>query len=168
MTLWIVLTSMIALAACGLTIPLVRRYDLARARGGNVEVLKSQLADIDAQLASGTIVQADADGLRTEIKRRLLAEGRTAEMPARPVPAHSMPWIAIGLSAVVALAATGLYATMGRPELTDNSASGVPAPPPRQAADAAHPMGDVSTMVAQLETQLKRSPDNAEGWRMLG
>jgi cytochrome c-type biogenesis protein CcmH len=56
---------------------------------------------------------------------------------------------------------------MGRPELTDNSASGVPAPPPEQAA-AAHPMADVSTMVAQLEAQLQQSPDNAEGWRMLG
>jgi cytochrome c-type biogenesis protein CcmH len=29
-------------------------------------------------------------------------------------------------------------------------------------------MGEVSTMVAQLEAQLQRSPDNAEGWRMLG
>ncbi len=164
MTLWIVLTSMIALAACGLTIPLVRRHDLARARGGNVDVLKSQLADIDAQLASGSITQADADGLRIEIKRRLLAEGRRADAPARPLPANSMPWIAIGLSAVVALAAAGLYATMGRPELTDNSA----APPQQAAAAAAHPMGEVSTMVAQLEAQLQQSPDNAEGWRMLG
>jgi cytochrome c-type biogenesis protein CcmH len=167
MTLWIVLTSMIALAACGLTIPLVRRHDLARARGGNVEVLRSQLADIDAQLASGAIAQADAEGLRTEIKRRLLAEGRAADAPARPIPANSMPWIAIGLSAVVALAATGLYATMGRPELTDSAAA--PPPPPQQTAAApAHPIGDVSTMVAQLEAQLQQSPGNAEGWRMLG
>jgi len=166
MTLWIVLTLMIALAVCGLTIPLVRRHDLTRARGGNVEVLKSQLADIDAQLASGTVTQADAEGLRTEIKRRLLTEGRAAEAPARPLPAHSMPWIAIGLSAIVALAAAGLYATMGRPELTDN---GTAPPPPQQAAAApAHPMGEVPAMVAQLEAQLQRSPDNAEGWRMLG
>ncbi len=167
MTLWIVLTSMIALAVCGLTIPLVRRHDLARARGGNVEVLRSQFADIEAQLASGAITEADAEGLRTEIKRRLLTEGRAADAPARPLPAHSMPWIAIGLSAVVALAAAGLYATMGRPELTDNSAA--PPPPLQQAATAvAHPMGDVSTMVAQLEAQLQQSPGNAEGWRMLG
>ena len=166
MTLWIVLTSMIALAACGLTIPLVRRHDLARARGGHVEVLRSQLADVDAQLASGAISQVDAEGLRTEIKRRLLAEGRAADVPARPLPAHSMPWIAIGLSAVVALAATGLYATMGRPELTDNAAA--PAPPQQAAAAPAHPMGEVSTMVAQLEAQLQQTPDNAEGWRMLG
>jgi len=168
MTLWIVLTSMIALAVCGLTIPLVRRHDLARSRGGNVEVLRSQLADIDAQLASGAITEADAEGLRTEIKRRLLVEGRTADAPARPLAPNSMPWIAIGLSAIVALAAAGLYATMGRPELTDNSATGVPAPPPQQAAAAAHPMGDVPAMVAQLEAQLQQSPGNAEGWRMLG
>ncbi|SRR5579862_342215 len=166
MTLWIVLTLMIALAVCGLTIPLVRRHDLTRARGGNVEVLRSQLADIDAQLMSGTVTQADAEGLRTEIKRRLLTEGRAAETPARPLPAHSMPWIAIGLSAIVALAATGLYATMGRPELTDNNMS--PAPAPQTAAAAAHPMGEVPAMVAQLEAQLRQSPDNAEGWRMLG
>ena len=167
MTLWIVLTSMIALAVCGLTIPLMRRHDLSRARSDNVDVLKSQLADVDTQLASGTITQADAEGLRTEIKRRLLAEGRATDAPARPIPARSMPWIAIGLSAVVALAATGLYATMGRPDLADNDAAPSPAPQPA-AAVIAHPMGDVPTMVAQLEAQLQQSPNNAEGWRMLG
>src|ERR1700744_4180260 len=107
MTLWIVLTLMIALAVCGLTIPLVRRYDLSRARSGNVEVLKSQLADIDAQLASGALTQTDAEGLRIEVKRRLLAEGRDADTPARPLPVQSMPWIAVGLSLIVAVAATG-------------------------------------------------------------
>ena len=166
MTLWIVLTLMIALAVCGITIPLVRRHDLARERGTNVDVMKSQLAEIDIQLASGAIAQSEAEGLRTEIKRRLLAEGRADETPARAIPAASLPWVAIGLVAIVALAATGLYATMGRPDLTDDAASVAPPPPPQQTA--AHPMGDVSTMVAQLEAQLQQSPDNAEGWRMLG
>ncbi len=168
MILWIVLTLMIAMVASGLTIPLVRRYDVVQARGGNVEILKSQLADIDSQLASGTISQDDAEGLRIEIRRRLLTESRGKEAPARPLPVRSMPWIAIGLSATVALAAVGLYATMGRPELTDSAAS-VPAAALRQdTAKPAHPRGDVSAMVEQLEVQLQRSPNNAEGWRMLG
>lgn len=169
MTLWIVLTFMIALAVCGLTIPLVRRHDLSRARGGSVEVLKSQLADIDAQLASGTVGQIEAEGLRSEIKRRLLAEGRAADSPARPLAANSMPWIAIALAGIVALAAAGLYSTTGRPELADNSSSVTASTQPAsQTADAAHPMGDVPSMIAQLETKLKESPNSAEGWRMLG
>ncbi len=167
MILWIVLTLMIAVAASGLTVPLVRRHDLSRARGSNVGVLQSQLAEIDAQLASGAIGESEAEGLRTEIKRRILSEGRASEAAPRPLPAASLPWVAIALVTLVALAATGLYATMGQPELTDDSA----APPPPQQQDVStpsHPMGDVTAMIGQLEAKLRQSPNDSEGWRMLG
>ena len=76
MTLWIILTVMIALVAAGLTIPLVRRYEQRPGRARTLDILKGQLAEVDTQQAGNLIAQPEADALRAEIKRRILAEDR--------------------------------------------------------------------------------------------
>jgi len=169
MTLWILLTVMIALVAAGLTIPLVRRYEQRPSRVRTLDILKGQLAELDTQQAGKLIAQPEADALRAEIKRRILAEDRETQAVARPLPAGAMPWVALGLVAVVAVCATALYALMGHPELTSST---VAASAPAQQAAAAdpqqHPMGDVSTMIAGLEGRLQQNPNDAQGWQMLG
>jgi cytochrome c-type biogenesis protein CcmH len=174
MTLWIILTVMIALVAAGLTIPLVRRYDQRPGRARTLEILKGQLAEVDTQQAGKLIAQPEADALRAEIKRRILTEDRDTQAVARPLPAGAMPWVALGLVAVVAVCATALYALMGHPELTSNTVGGTVAgasAPAQQTASAdtqQHPMGDVSTMIAGLEGRLQQNPNDAQGWQMLG
>jgi cytochrome c-type biogenesis protein CcmH len=167
MTLWIVLTVMIAVAACGLTIPLVRRYDGARTRATPLDVLKGQLAEVESQMAAGTSPEGEAQNLTAEIKRRILAETRDAPLPSRPLPAGLMPGLALGLVAIVALSATGLYAVMGYPEMSRAGAAAAAAGPDAQQA-AQHPMGDVGSMIAGLENKLAQNPKDAEGWQMLG
>jgi cytochrome c-type biogenesis protein CcmH len=173
MILWVILTVMIALTAAGLTIPLVRRYEQRPSRVKTLDILKGQLSEVDAQQAGKLIGDAEADGLRAEIKRRILSEDRESPAAARPLPATAMPWVALGLVAVVALCATALYALMGHPELTSNSAMGNAAP--AQVADTAqpndpqaHPMGEVAKMIAGLEARLQQQPGDAQGWQMLG
>ena len=85
MILWMILTLMVAIAAVGLTIPLVRRYDARPARGGVVEVLKAQLGEIDDQGAAGVVTPVEADGLRVEVKRRLLSVARVAVGDFQPL-----------------------------------------------------------------------------------
>ncbi len=151
MILWIILTVMIALTVAGLTVPLVRRADSRPGRGTTLGVLKQQLADLDAAGAS----DAETEGLRTELKRRILAEGKEAAQPSRPFADRTMLIAALGLAAVVALAATGLYAAMGRPDLESGLAKpGAPA--------------DVAQMIRQLEQKMAENPGDPEGWRMLG
>src|SRR6201996_4739057 len=166
--LWMILTLMVALAAVGLAIPLIRRHDAARqARGSVVEVLKAQLGEIEAQAATGARPAAEAEALKSDVKRRVLAEGREAEPPARPLQERTLLILALGLVAVVVLAATGLYLKIGQP----NAGS---APPISQSAaqsgqlPAGHPNGEVASMIGQLEQRMKASPNDAEGWRMLG
>ena len=170
MMLWIILTVMIALAAAGLTIPLVRRYDERPSRAKTLDILKGQLAELDSQQAGNLIAQPEADALRAEIKRRILAEDRETGAVARPLATNAMPWVAIGLVAVVAVCATALYALMGHPELTSSTVASVGAPAQPAAgpdAQAQHPMGDVSTMIAGLEARLQQNPKDAQGWQML-
>ncbi|MEI7790112.1 MAG: c-type cytochrome biogenesis protein CcmI [Alphaproteobacteria bacterium] len=174
MILWIILTVMIALAAVGLTIPLVRRYE-QRPQAKTVDILKGQLGEVDAQVAASLIEPAEAEALRSEIKRRILVEDRDAGTAARPFPQTAMPWVALGLVAIVTLCATALYAMMGHPELTSSAAvSASSAAPEAQttAADASnskegHPNGQVASMIASLETKLQQNPGDAQGWQML-
>lgn len=171
MMLWTILTVMIALAAAGLTIPLVRRYEQRPGRARTLDILKGQLTELDAQQANKLIAQPEADALRAEIKRRILAEDRETTTVARPLPVNAMPWVALGLVAVVAVCATALYALMGHPELTSSTVASATGPAQAAAgpdAQAQHPMGDVSTMIAGLEGRLQQNPNDAQGWQMLG
>jgi cytochrome c-type biogenesis protein CcmH len=168
MMLWVILTVMIALAAAGLTIPLVRRYDQRPGRAKTLDILKGQLAELDTQQAGNLIAQPEADALRAEIKRRILAEDREPASVARPMPAVAMPWMALGLVAVVALSSTALYALMGHPELTSSSVAGAPAQQVATADASQHPMGDVSSMIAALQSRLQQNPNDAAGWQTLG
>jgi cytochrome c-type biogenesis protein CcmH len=165
MILWIALTVLTSLAVAGLAVPLVRRHDLGTERETNIAILKRQLGEIDAQEAAGSLARDEAEGMRTEIKRRILAEGRVNEGAARTLDPRTVPWVAVAIAGVVALAATGLYALIGRPDLP--AAHAIAANPP-EANETGHPIADVSTMIAQLESKLRTDPNDPEGWRMLG
>ena len=165
--LWMILTLMTVLAAVGLAIPLIRRADAARAgRADAVSVLKEQLGEIEAQASAGAIAEPEAEALKVDLKRRVLAEGRRPEAPPRPLPERTLLILALGIVALVTLAGTGLYLKIGRPDVP--GASGLRGGAPAPAADADHPQGDVGAMIAQLEAQMQQQPGNAEGWRMLG
>ncbi len=154
--LGVLLTVMTAVAAVGVALPLVRRREARPGGGGAVAVLKDQLADLDAQAAARALPDAQAEGLRTEVARRILAEGTGAERPARPLGARSAMLLGLGMAAIVAVGASWLYLRIGRPDL-----AGPPAATPAAGADFA-------TLVGQLEARMKASPGDPRGWRMLG
>ena len=163
--LWMILTLMTVLAAVGLAIPLIRRRDAARSeRNDTLGVLKDQLGEIETQAATGVLEQPEAEALKTDLKRRVLAEARRPDAPARPLNERTLLYVALGTVAIVTLAGTGLYLKIGRPDV--KAANGVPAT--AQAGPDGSPHGDASRVISQLETQMKQHPENAEGWRMLG
>src|SRR5579864_8513721 len=167
MLLWMILTFMVALGASALTFALMRPRDAARSRATATSILAAQLADVDSQLAAGLIVSDQAVALKTEIRRRILNEAREPEAVRRPLPAVSLPYLAVGVVGVIALSATGLYALLGRPDLA--TAGRVANTPPENATAAAtHPDGDVAAMIVQLESRMRENPNDPEGWRMLG
>ena len=166
MTLWIILTVMVALAVVGIAIPLVRRYEAAAdARSATLAVLKDQLGEIDGQEKAGVASPAEAEALRTELRRRMLAEAREGGEVSRPYGAQSLGRFAFAMAAVVALAATGLYAMMGRPDLV---ATAAPAAAPAAGAATAEGASDIDGLIRGLEQKMAANPDDPEGWRMLG
>ena len=166
MLLWIIITFMVALGVSGLTFALVRPRDRDRTRTTTTSILAAQLADLDSQLAAGDLSSDEAGPLKTEIRRRILAEAREPQTISEPVSAGALPYLAIGIAGVVALAATGLYALLGRPDLA--AGAHVQNHSAQPAANSSHPGGDVSAMIAQLEARMRQTPNDPEGWRMLG
>jgi cytochrome c-type biogenesis protein CcmH len=149
----------------GLAIPLIRRRDAVRSeRNDTLGVLKDQLGEIETQAATGVLEAPEAEALKVDLKRRVLAEARRPDAPARPLNERTLLYVALGTVAIVTLAGTGLYLKIGRPDV--KAANGVAATAPVGADGSPH--GDASTVIAQLETQMQQHPDNAEGWRMLG
>ena len=169
MTLWIILTALTALAAAWLTIPLVRRHEArVDARAATIAVLKDQLADIDVQLAAGAIQPGEAEGLRNEIRRRLLAAGHIPAELDRTMGQKALSGLALGLAAMVAVAGAALYASMGQPELASNAAPAPAAAPAAAPVPDAAAQGEVNQLVAGLEQKMQANPNDPEGWRMLG
>ena len=166
MLLWSILTVLAVVVAAALTVALVRRQDARLSpRDASLAMLREQLDDVETQVAGGAVAPGDAETLRTEIKRRILAASREVDAAPRPLGQAALGRLAIGLTAGVGIAATALYATLGRPDLAAP-------PPPPQVAAAAAPVdvetAQVAAMIDKLETRLKATPGDAQGWQMLG
>jgi len=162
---WIVAAILAVGVAAFVAGPLLRRDPVAAPAPGahDLEVYRDQLAALDRQRAAGDIPDNEAEALRSEIARRLLAADarRAAAAPARPERRWLRPAGAV-LLVVLPLAAMAIYLGLGTPGMPDMPLAGrVPAagqPSPDEIA------GAVDRLVAQLE----RNPEDLQGWILLG
>ncbi len=168
MILWIAFTLMVTVAAVGITIPLVRRYESRRARPVETEVLSRQLAEIDGQAADSGLPADVAEGLRTETLRRFIAETPAVPKEARPVGSRTLLGLGLGIAAIIVIGATLLYLKIGSPGMTTAAAGSTPDAAAGGATDASAPPGHVGNMIAELEAKMRQTPNDPEGWRMLG
>ncbi len=121
---------------------------------GALAIYKDQLTELDRDVASGVIAAEEAEAQRTEISRRLLAVGReaTAEQPT----SRQFPKL---LVLAVPLLAAALYYQIGR--------YGVPDLPREQRLAAAETSNDWDALVARVEQQLEKNPNDVQGWQLL-
>ena len=122
MTLWLVLTVMIAVAAVLVSTPFIRRFERSRLEtAGHLAVYRDQLNAIDSEAAQGLIDEAQAESARLEIKRKVLAADR-ADEPARPALGPAERKFALtAVTAIVTFGSILLYAVVGSPELPSAS-----------------------------------------------
>ncbi|WP_425044168.1 c-type cytochrome biogenesis protein CcmI [Primorskyibacter sp. S87] len=74
MTFWILTGLLACFTAATIALALLRRSDDSEpAAAYDLRVYRDQLRDVDRDLARGTLQEADAERLRTEISRRILA-----------------------------------------------------------------------------------------------
>jgi len=166
---WLLVAALLAAALAFLAPALWRRK-----RGGlgagdtrtelNAEVYRSQIADLDRDLADGSLDPAHHAAAREELQRRLLADA--AEAKQSRAPASAPRWATIGLIVAFPLAAVGLYAWFGSPASVQLEASKpveglLTGQAPNQAALPMRPSFE------QLKEHLQREPNDARAWVMI-
>jgi len=158
MTLWFVFALMTAAAIFAVLWPLGRSGP-AKAGGSEAAVYKDQLAEIDRDMAAGTIAASEADAARVEISRRLLAAADGDQDP--PAQANLKLRRSAAVSALVGLpiVAVAFYLTLGSPRLGDFPLAGR-----ERVADASQPL---INLVAQVEAHLEKNPTDGRGWSVL-
>ena len=167
------MTAFLAVAAVMLTGALLavlppllarRNAETSAREAANIALLRQELENNDADLQAGTIDRDQWESTRREIERRVIDESQGVDNgePAASVTEQS-PRVALALALVIPVAAIAVYIVLGEPR----ALSGAP-PAPAQASS--HPMGNeqVLAMAETLARKLEASPEDADGWTMLG
>ncbi len=148
-----------ALAAAFVLVPLARgRAGGVDAQRARVEAHRRRLAELDAERRAGLLSEADHAEARAEVEAALARELAAGEGAAGSRRARAAA-VTVALLAVAGGAA--LYVRLGEPGLVEGAASPGAGPPGASAPD-------VDAMVARLEARLRKDPDDARGWMMLG
>ena len=192
---WILVASLVLLAL-GLLLPSlltmrrnsgsVAQDPLMPANAGraNLTILREQIAQIDAELASGNISPAQHAQAQSEIERRALeesagvdgtAEGAMAQQPVasthvtRATHATRATRTAITVGLCVPVLALGLYGFLGMPQAVQGAGDAGGA----QSGDSSDQVtqAQIEAMVAQLALRLENAPadqpGDPKGWEML-
>ena len=158
---WIVATLMTALAMAFVVVPLLRGR-AARAPTtdeANLEVLRSQRREIEADVAAGTLpADARAEALDELVQRAAQDLARGDALQA--LPAQRAWWLAGAIAIAIPALAFGLYAVLGNPAASDISAAAI--------AKGDVNQKQITTMVENLARKVRERPDDAQGWALLG
>lgn len=165
MTTFVLLAAaLVATALLFVLLPLLRQPSKARDISSdrvNVNIYRDQMRELDEDLAAGTIDQGRHAEARSELERRLLEDTVDSSVNAAPAP-RSGKMTAAFLAIAIPLAATGLYLVVGTPAGLE----------PEQVAGSAAGHGitpqQVEQLVDKLAARLQASPEDSEGWVMLG
>ena len=124
----------------------------------NVSIFKDQFADLDSDLARGTLSAEQHAESKSELERRLLEEARSPESASSERLSHR--WSAVVVALIAPLAAAALYWQIGNPgALSPEAAIGQDAHQPNRE--------QIDAMIAKVKQRLEKEPGNVEGWTIL-
>jgi cytochrome c-type biogenesis protein CcmH len=131
----------------------------------NVEVIRSQLAELDADLQIGRLSQDQYAAARRDLEQELLSDlaGSGAGESGKT---RSGQWAALVLIVAIPLLAAGLYNQLGSREIIPLLAQMQANPPPHPTSDSGSRLS-VEEMVNQLAERMRSQPDDMKGWVML-
>ena len=126
----------------------------------NVAVIKAQLAELDNDLRTGRLAEAQYAAAREDLERELLDD--LAHNNTGPAQIRSGRWGAVLLIVLVPLFALALYQQIGTQQIIPmlaESANSVPTPPLTRQS--------IEQMVEKLAQRMREQPDDPKGWTML-
>jgi cytochrome c-type biogenesis protein CcmH len=158
MTLWFVFALMTVAAIFAVLWPL-GRADRPQNDGSEATVYRDQLAEIDRDVAAGTIGAAEAEAARVEIGRRLLAAVDHQRDPLTVSSTGLRRFAAVVALVGLPIVAVAFYLPLGSPRLGD-----FPLAQRTRTPDATQPLDN---LVAQVQAHLEKNPNDGRGWNVL-
>ncbi|MEX0311182.1 MAG: c-type cytochrome biogenesis protein CcmI [Tateyamaria sp.] len=184
MEFWIVtaLLTLVVLATLGRAV-LRGRADQKPPAAYDLDVYRDQLREVDRDLARGVVSEADADRVRTEVSRRILAADAALQKQTQVGATRANP-IAAGLVGALVIAGTYLiYVQIGAPTYGDlaladriEAAAILRAERPNQQTAEESVIGgganadadpDYVALVEQLRAAVSERPNDVEGLQLL-
>lgn len=164
MLFWVLAAAMTAVATLALLGPLLRaRSTVIAPASHDAEVYRDQLAEVDRDLAAGSIEPAQAEVAKTEISRRLIAASRKAEAEGEAAPLASRRLTSrLAMAAIIIFIpaiALSAYVTLGSPGMGEEPLAA------RMANPSAN--SDIGILIAKAEQHLAENPDDGRGWDVL-
>lgn len=164
---WLFAALLVAVVLAVLIRPLLRQPGAEPLAQEPVAALfRRQLAELEADLAQGRLEAGEAEAMRTEITRRLLAEAERQRRAAAERSGRSeTAWrfaAAVGLAGLLPMGALAAYYALGAPA----AITGVPTL--AEAALGPHSAAELEAAVGKLRAQVKGAPNDLDSWVMLG
>ena len=159
---WLLAVVFVAVALLFVLPPLMRsgRASSLTRDAVNVTVYRDQIAELEADLAAGSLSRERYEEAHGEIERRLLEETGREPGEVQTAPRRSLlPALVSGIA--VPVVAVGVYLAVG-------NLDGL-SPEKVAVASAPHSIDpkQIEEMVEQLAARLQADPGNVEGWVML-
>ena len=126
-----------------------------------VSVYREHLAELQHELAQGTLDQAGFDASHEELTQRLL-EDTPQKTASAPLAMPHWRGLVAGLALAIPLMSFGMYFWVGTPVGID------PLLANQVGGDEQISIEKLQSMSDQLRQRLAENPNNAEGWVMLG
>ena len=154
---WIAFALMTAAVVLCLVWPLSGARASPSAASADIAFYRSQLAEIEDDIARGLLAAGDAEPTRAEIARRLLAAHGSGRAPA-PGRFERRRVVAMGSTLVlVPSLALALYLRIGSPDQPDMPI----------AARTTGPGTDVASALAKIEAHLVSNPNDGRGYELI-
>ena len=163
---WVLALLLLLVALAILLVPLLRARaadDTAASRtASNLTVYRDQLAELDADLAAGTIDRAQWEAATADLQRGLIEDESAGEEVALGPPRRALG-ATIAIVALMPVTVLLVYLAVGNPNALN------PVQAQASQASAPHQLSpeQIESMVARLAQRLDANPDDLEGWIML-
>lgn len=157
--IWVVFALFTGAAVFAVLWPLSRTPANQDPRELDVAFYRAQTAEIDRDLVRGVIAPREAEAAKVEAARRLVAANGRDEAPARSRSIWLPRSVALATLVLVPAVTLVLYQRVGAPNLPDD--------PLEARLNAAPSKMDLPTMIAKIERNVAKNPNDARGWALL-
>ena len=173
--LWFFIIVLLLLAVAYLLLPLFRTSDevFDDRKQQNIRIVQEQIAELEQSFEKAEVDSDQYTARRNELEQALLLDVGSDSLADESgekgdvvkASTSNKSWISAGfLALVVPVSSVALYMYLGTP----NAIEMAKVPPKPEVPMTADGKPDVDKLVANLHAKMRTTPDNAQGWYMLG